>query len=140
MNDGENSAGHRRNRRDRRRNRPTALARGWRVKALNRTLPKARQRSRGSRATRWTRAPSPTPQGRRRHRARGEPGLLSQLARLAIPMLANTIAAAVAERALIVFPGNLYNYGPDAWPTIREDSPSTRSRRKAPCASRWKRC
>ena len=42
---------------------------------------------------------------------------------LAIPMLANAIAAAKAAGARIVFPGNVYNFGPDAWPVITETSP-----------------
>lgn len=51
---------------------------------------------------------------------------------LALPMLANTIEAAKAVRATIVFPGTVYNYGPDAFPTIGEDSPQhPRSRKGA---------
>jgi len=41
---------------------------------------------------------------------------------LALPMLANTIAAAKQVQATIVFPGTVYNYGPDAFPVLREDS------------------
>ena len=42
---------------------------------------------------------------------------------LVLPMLDNTIAAAGAERATIVLPGTVYNYGPDAFPVLTEDSP-----------------
>lgn len=42
---------------------------------------------------------------------------------LAIPMLKNTIAAAKASGARIVFPGNIYNFGPDAGPLLTEHSP-----------------
>lgn len=42
---------------------------------------------------------------------------------LAIPMLENSIAAAIATGARLVFPGNAYNYGSDAWPLISEKSP-----------------
>ena len=42
---------------------------------------------------------------------------------LVLPMLDNTIAAASAERATIVLPGTLYNYGPDAYGLVTEDSP-----------------
>jgi nucleoside-diphosphate-sugar epimerase len=42
---------------------------------------------------------------------------------LVLPMLDNTIAAALAERATVVLPGSLYNHGPDAFPLLREDSP-----------------
>ena len=41
---------------------------------------------------------------------------------LALPMLANTVSAATQVRATIVFPGTVYNYGPDAFPVVREDS------------------
>ena len=40
-----------------------------------------------------------------------------------LPMIDNTIAAAIAERATIVLPGTLYNFGPDAFPVLSEDSP-----------------
>jgi len=49
---------------------------------------------------------------------------------LAIPMLANTIAAARSSGARILFPGNVYNYGPDAWPVITERSPQQPTTRK----------
>src|SRR4051812_1153990 len=39
---------------------------------------------------------------------------------LAVPMLQATIAAAIAHKARIVFPGNVYNYAPDAGPAIAE--------------------
>ena len=42
---------------------------------------------------------------------------------LVLPMLDNTIAAAIAERATIVLPGTLYNYGPDAFGLVTEESP-----------------
>ena len=42
---------------------------------------------------------------------------------LAMPMLANSIAAAKASGARLMFPGNVYNYGPDAFALLRETSP-----------------
>ena len=42
---------------------------------------------------------------------------------LAIPMLENSIAAAIASGARLAFPGNVYNFGPDSWPLISEASP-----------------
>ena len=51
-------------------------------------------------------------------------------AELVLPMLANTIAAATAEAATIVLPGTLYNYGPDAFPVLNEDSPQHPATRK----------
>jgi nucleoside-diphosphate-sugar epimerase len=43
--------------------------------------------------------------------------------RLVLPMLDNTIAAARATGARIVLPGTVYNFGPDAFPEIHEESP-----------------
>ncbi|UMR29464.1 NAD(P)H-binding protein [Massilia sp. MB5] len=40
-----------------------------------------------------------------------------------LPMLDNTIAAAKAHGATIVLPGTVYNFGPDAFPVLHEDSP-----------------
>jgi nucleoside-diphosphate-sugar epimerase len=42
---------------------------------------------------------------------------------LVLPMIDNTIAAALAERATIVLPGTVYNYGPGAFPVLSEGSP-----------------
>jgi nucleoside-diphosphate-sugar epimerase len=42
---------------------------------------------------------------------------------LVLPMVDNTIAAACATGATIVLPGTIYNFGPDAFPSLREDSP-----------------
>lgn len=47
---------------------------------------------------------------------------------LALPMLDNAIEAAAAADARLVLPGNIYNYGPDAWGAeggtpIAEDAP-----------------
>lgn len=46
-----------------------------------------------------------------------------QWSELVLPMLDNTIAAAIAEGAAIVLPGTVYNFGPDAFPVLHEDSP-----------------
>ena len=43
--------------------------------------------------------------------------------RVVLPMIDNTIAAARATGARVVLPGTIYNYGPDAFPELREDSP-----------------
>lgn len=43
--------------------------------------------------------------------------------RLVLPMLDNTISAARQAAARIVLPGTMYNFGPDAFPILREDSP-----------------
>ena len=51
-------------------------------------------------------------------------------AELVLPMLENTVAAAIAQRATIVLPGVVYNYGPDAFPVIAEDAPQHPTTRK----------
>ena len=51
-------------------------------------------------------------------------------AELVLPMLDSTIAAAKREGATIVLPGTVYNYGPDAFPILREDSPQRPLTRK----------
>jgi nucleoside-diphosphate-sugar epimerase len=43
--------------------------------------------------------------------------------KLVLPMLDNTIAAARAHGARILFPGTVYNFGPDALSDLQEDSP-----------------
>lgn len=50
--------------------------------------------------------------------------------RLVLPMLDNTIAAALARQATIVLPGTVYNFGPDAFPVLREDAPQNPLTRK----------
>lgn len=50
--------------------------------------------------------------------------------KLVLPMLDNTIAAARSVGARIVLPGTVYNFGPDAFPTLTEDSPQNPTTRK----------
>ena len=49
---------------------------------------------------------------------------------LVLPMIDNTIAAATAVGATVVLPGTVYNYGPDAFPVLREDDPQRPLTRK----------
>ena len=49
---------------------------------------------------------------------------------LALPMLESSIAAAKASRARLVFPGTLYNFGPDGFPNLTEHSPQNPLTRK----------
>ena len=51
-------------------------------------------------------------------------------AELVLPMIDNSIAAAIAEGATIVLPGTVYNFGPDAFPVLHEDSPQHPQTRK----------
>jgi len=50
--------------------------------------------------------------------------------KVVLPMLDSTIAAARAVGARIVFPGTVYNFGPDAFPTLTEQSPQHPATRK----------
>jgi nucleoside-diphosphate-sugar epimerase len=47
-----------------------------------------------------------------------------------LPMIDNTIAAAKAVGARVVLPGTIYNFGPDAFPSLRENSPQHPTTRK----------
>jgi nucleoside-diphosphate-sugar epimerase len=50
--------------------------------------------------------------------------------KLVLPMIDASIVAAKASGARIVLPGTVYNFGPDAWPNLREDSPQHPTTRK----------
>jgi nucleoside-diphosphate-sugar epimerase len=50
--------------------------------------------------------------------------------KLVLPMLDASIAAAKASGARIILPGTVYNFGRDAWPILREDSPQNPTTRK----------
>ncbi len=43
--------------------------------------------------------------------------------KLVLPMIDNTISAARAHSATVLLPGTIYNYGPDAFPTLTENAP-----------------
>ncbi len=47
-----------------------------------------------------------------------------------LPMLNNTIAVARELGATVVLPGTVYNYGPNAFPTLTEDSPQNPTTKK----------
>lgn len=110
------------------------FAKGWQVTALTREVGKAR---RYSRDFTWV-------QGDAMNRsdvlaaAKGcsvivhgvNPPGYRRWAELVLPMLDNSIAAAIAEGATIVLPGTVYNYGPDAFPRVGEDSPQHPHTRK----------
>ncbi|WP_417355765.1 NAD-dependent epimerase/dehydratase family protein [Gallaecimonas pentaromativorans] len=49
---------------------------------------------------------------------------------LALPMLEHTLAAAKAQKATVLLPGTLYNYGPDSFPLIDEAAPQQPLTRK----------
>lgn len=104
--------------------------RGWRVRALHRDPAQARRRSDLPASVEWVAGNAMLANDVRWAAADADvivhaanpPGYRNWRG-LAIPMLANTVAAARAVGARILFPGNIYNYGPDAWPVVTEASP-----------------
>lgn len=105
------------------------LARGWSVRALHRN-PDTQSASQKASAVTWHRgdalsapdvAAAASGAGVIVH-AVNPPGYRNW-GRLVLPMLDSAIAAARANGARIVLPGTIYNYGPDAFPVLREDSP-----------------
>ncbi len=110
------------------------LARGWRVRALHRNPGSAAARGDG---LEWIRGDamiardvSDAAQGIALIVHAVNPPGYRNWGRLVLPMIDNTIAAARACGARIVLPGTVYNYGPDAWPALREDSPQHPETRK----------
>lgn len=51
-------------------------------------------------------------------------------AELVLPMIDNTLAAARSQGATVVLPGTVYNFGPDAFALLHEDSPQHPHTRK----------
>jgi nucleoside-diphosphate-sugar epimerase len=107
---------------------------GWRVRALKRGLAHEEEQRDG---LTWMRGDAMNREDVLRA-ARGcavivhavNPPGYRRWAELVLPMLENTVAAAVAERATIVLPGTVYNYGPDALPELAEDAPQNPITRK----------
>ena len=103
------------------------MQRGWHVRALNRDAARA---SRQEPAFEWLQGDAMNA-GDVRMAAQGaalvvhavNPPGYRDWDKLVLPMLDNTIAAARDAGARIVLPGTVYNFGPDAFPILREDSP-----------------
>ena len=110
---------------------------GWRVRALARDVAAARAKAGPRMPIEWTRGDAMNAAQVTAAAAGAEvivhaanpPGYRNWRG-LATPMLAASIAAARAARARIVFPGNVYNYAPDAGPRIAEDAPQAPVTRK----------
>ncbi len=112
------------------------LKRGWRVKALNRK-PTEAAKQRADLQVEWVAGDAMRPadvvaaaqatdlifHGANPPGYQNWPGTV-------VHMLDATIAAARASGARILFPGTIYNYGPDAFPILREDSPQQPRTRK----------
>ncbi|HLJ71361.1 MAG TPA: NAD-dependent epimerase/dehydratase family protein [Roseiarcus sp.] len=109
-------------------------ARGWRIRALHR---KGGAAGRSGDGLDWVRGDAMN-EGDVVAAAKGvsiivhavNPPGYRNWGKLVLPMLDSTIAAAQASGARIVFPGAVYNFGPDAWPALREDSPQNPRTRK----------
>ena len=107
---------------------------GWRVRALTRSLPREEEQREG---LTWLRGDAMNREDVLRA-ARGcavivhavNPPGYRRWAELVLPMLENTVTAAIAQRATIVLPGVVYNYGADAFPVIAEDAPQHPATRK----------
>jgi nucleoside-diphosphate-sugar epimerase len=108
----------------------TLLARGWTVRGLNRDPASAAARGGNAKRIQWIAGDAMNPQDvitAARDvsiivHAVNPPGYRNW-GQLVLPMIDNTIAAAKATGARILLPGTVYNYGPDAFPTLRESSP-----------------
>lgn len=106
------------------------LARGWRVRALNRNPVAAAKSAEGMAGVEWVRGDAmdraaviAAADGAELIVHGANPPGYHNWRGLALPMLESTIAAAKASGARILFPGTVYNYGPDAGSVIDEHSP-----------------
>ena len=113
------------------------LAHGWCVRGLHRDPARAAREAVGLEAVEWVKGDAMSvadvtaaARGARVIVHGANPPGYKNWTGLAVPMLEATIAAAKATGARIVFPGNVYNYGPDAFPMLREDSPQNPRTRK----------
>lgn len=105
------------------------LAAGWRVRALHRRPEEARTQT-GLDAE-WVKGDAmvredvlAAAEGAKAIVHAANPPGYRNWSGLAMPMLENTIAAATRAGARILLPGNVYNYGPDAFgPPLGEEAP-----------------
>lgn len=103
------------------------LKRGWHIKALTRDLAKV-EKAKGD--FEWIAGDALNPQDVSKAaqgvslivHAVNPPGY-RDWEKLVLPMLDNTIAAARQAGARVLLPGTVYNFGPDAFPALDEDSP-----------------
>ena len=105
------------------------LARGWKVRALNRNPDKLTATDISS-GLEWLQGDAMNAHDVEAAaegvsvilHAVNPPGYRSW-GKLVLPMMENTIAAARANGARIVLPGTVYNFGPNAFPVLHETSP-----------------
>lgn len=120
----------------------TFLAHGWRVRALTRRLDASAVVPKDWAGIKWVvgDAMNPADVCRAARDEAGQPvdcifhGLnpprYQRWRELALPMLANAIEAAKQSGARLLFPGNVYNYGPDAGLWVDEAAPQNPLTRK----------
>jgi nucleoside-diphosphate-sugar epimerase len=113
------------------------LARGWRVRALNRNPGAAAKAAVGLAGVDWIRGDAmqqadvvAAADGADLIVHGANPAGYHNWRGLVLPMLDSTIAAAKASGARILFPGTVYNYGPDAGALIDENAPQHPRTRK----------
>ena len=111
------------------------LAEGWRVRGLNRSP--ARPDHPELRGVEWITGDAMNPadilgaaEGATIIFQGANPPGYANWAKFQPGMLESCIAAAKSSGARIVLPGNVYNYGPDAWPLVTETSPQNPRTRK----------
>ena len=111
-------------------------ARGWQIRALTRNLAKAEAKA-SLPGMEWVRGDAmnredvmSAAQGASLIFHGVNPPGYRNWAELAVPMLRNSIAAARQTGAHLLFPGTVYNYGPDAFPLLTETSPQRPRTRK----------
>jgi nucleoside-diphosphate-sugar epimerase len=110
---------------------------GWTIRALHRNPEQAAARSRRTAPVEWIRGDAMNASevvaaaagASVVVHAANPPGYRNWKG-LALPMLENSIAAAKAAGARIVFPGTVYNFGPDALPFVDESAPQHPETRK----------
>ena len=116
------------------------LAQGWQVRALARQPPSAAQlqpAQAGLKGVEWWLGDAMN-QADVVKAAQGvdcifhgaNPPRYTRWRELALPMLAHSIEAARSSGARLIFPGNVYNFGPDAGSVVNEASPQHPKTRK----------
>lgn len=113
------------------------LARGWTVRGLHRDPVRAARDAVGLERIEWVKGDAlsaadvvAAARGASVIVHAANPPGYRNWAGLVLPMMEATIAAAKATGARVILPGNVYNYGPDAFPLLREDSPQHPGTRK----------
>ncbi|MBS0362576.1 MAG: NAD(P)H-binding protein [Proteobacteria bacterium] len=113
------------------------LADGWRVRALHRDPEAARRKAPPRPGLEWVKGDAmveaqvvAAAEGADLVMYGANPPGYRNWAGLQLPMVRSAIAAALSADARLVFPGTVYNYGPDAFLELREHSPQNPTTRK----------